>query len=83
MTLRRKLSEFMVKTTPELYRIYVAIEKSEMVLYVQLLKALYRCLRSALIFYKKMMDDLESRGYSLNPYDTCVMNKMIGEWFHP
>ena len=49
-----------------------------MVLYVQLLKALYGCLRSALLFYRKPLDELEYRGFILNPYDPCVVNKMIG-----
>ena len=48
-----------------------------MVLYVQLLKALYWCLRSALILYRKLLADPEYRGFSLNPYDPCAMNKMI------
>ena len=48
----------MVKNAPEVYRKYVAIEKGEMVLYVQLLKAIYGCLSSALPFYRKLLDDL-------------------------
>ena len=52
-----------------------------MLLHVQLLKALYECLRSALILYRKLLDDLEPKGFILNPYDPCVMNNMKGEWF--
>ena len=78
MTLRVKLYELMVKNAPEVYRKYVVIEKGKMVLYVQLLKALYGCLRSALLFYRKPLDELEYRGFILNPYDPCVVNKMIG-----
>ena len=40
MTLRGKLSEIMVKAALEVYIAYVIIEEGEMVLYVQLLKAL-------------------------------------------
>ena len=58
MTFREKLAKLMVKTAPEVYRKYVAIEKGEMVLYVQLLKAIYGCLSSALPFYRKLLDDL-------------------------
>ena len=58
MTLIGKLSELMVKTAPKVYRKYVVIEKREMVLYVQILKALYRCLRSALLLYRKLLVDL-------------------------
>ena len=68
MTLRGKLSKIMVKNAPEVYRKYVAIEKGGMLLHVQLLKALYECLRSALILYRKLLDDLEPKGFILNPY---------------
>ena len=80
MTPGGKLAKPMVKTAPEVYRKYVVIEKGKMVLYVKLLKALYGCLRSALLFYKKLLADLEPRGFDLNPYDPCVINnKTKGE----
>ncbi len=41
-------------------------------------KALYGLLRSALLFYKKLVADLESDGFVLNPYDPCVANKVVG-----
>jgi hypothetical protein len=47
------------------------------VLYVKLQKALYGCLRSALLFYLKLLGDLEANGFTLNPYDPCVANKMV------
>ena len=50
-----------------------------MVLYVKLLKALDWCLSSSLLFYRKLMNSIESRGFILNPYDPYVMKKMIGE----
>ena len=40
-------------------------------------KALYRLLRSALLFYKKVVANLESDGFVLNPYDLCVANKVV------
>ena len=40
-------------------------------------KALYGLLRSALLFYKKLVGDLEGNGFVLNPYDPCVANKVI------
>ena len=67
----------MIKSAPEVYRKYVKIEKRKIVLCVQLLKALYRCLRSALLFYRKMLADLDSRGFQLKPYDPCVVKDMI------
>jgi hypothetical protein len=47
------------------------------VLHVKLQKALYGCLRSALLFYKKLLRDLEDLGFVVNPYDSCVANTTI------
>jgi hypothetical protein len=44
---------------------------------VLLHKAIYKCLRSALIFYKKLAKDLKSKGFKLNRYDPCVDNKIM------
>jgi hypothetical protein len=41
-------------------------------------KALYGLLRSALLFYRRLVGDLEGHGFVLNPYDPCVANKLIG-----
>ena len=40
-------------------------------------KALYRLLRSSLLFYRNMCGELESYGFKINPYDPCVGNKMV------
>ena len=77
MTMRGKLSELVVNMDPEVYMKYIVMEKGKMVLYVQILKVLYGCLRSALLFCNKLLVDLESRGFELNPYDPCVVNKTI------
>ncbi len=51
--------------------------KGEPMLYVKLDKALYGLLKSALLFYKKLVTELESLGFKLNPYDPCVANHVI------
>ena len=40
-------------------------------------KDLYGLLRSALLFYNKLVANLESDGFVLNPYDSCVANKVL------
>ena len=62
---------------PEIYKKYVVIEKGVPVLYVQLMNALYGTLKAALLFYKKLVNDLKSIGFIINPYDFCVANKFI------
>jgi hypothetical protein len=42
-----------------------------------MLKAMYGLLRSALLFYLKLVKDLTDYGFELNPYDPCVANKMV------
>ena len=59
------------------YKQYVSIENGKKVLYLQLLKALYGFLRSALLWYELYSSKLQGMGFVLNPYDTCVANKII------
>jgi hypothetical protein len=80
MLLRGRFTELMVKTAPNIYRKYITVgAKNQPVLYVELQKALYGCLPSALLFYLKFVGDIESKGFELNPYDPCVANKVIHE----
>ena len=46
-------------------------------LYVKMIKVLYGLLHSALLFYLKLVEDLEKYGFALNPSDACVANKVI------
>jgi hypothetical protein len=38
---------------------------------------MYGLLRSALLFYRKLVVDLENAEFKMNPYDPCVANKTI------
>jgi hypothetical protein len=72
------LAELMVTITPNIYRKYITTNaKGKLVLYVQLEKVLYGMMKSALLFNQKLVADIYSIGYVLNPYDPCVTNKMI------
>ena len=52
--------------------------KGKKVLYVKLKKALYGCLKSAILFYRKLSTDLTKMGFKIKFYDPCVANKMVG-----
>ena len=39
--------------------------------------ALYGLLRSALLFYRNLVGDLEGGGFVLNPYNSCVADKVV------
>ena len=51
--------------------------KGQSVPYIKLQKALYGLLKSALLFYKKLLTDLVAIGFNPNPYDPFVVNKII------
>jgi hypothetical protein len=59
------------------YRKYVYHKNGKKVLYLKLLKALYGCVQSALLWYKLFSSTLQGAGFEMNPYDTCVANKII------
>jgi len=72
------LAELMVTIAPNIYRKYITTTaKGKPVLYVQLEKALYGMMKSALLFYRKLVANLKSIGFTLNPYDPCVANKTV------
>ena len=59
MVFRGTLAEMVVMANPALYRPFVSYETGKTVLYVQLQKALYGYLKSALLFYKKLVGNIE------------------------
>ena len=67
----------MMKLSPVMYHKYIRMGNGEAVLYVKPSKVLYIRLRSGLLFYKRLVEDLESVGFELNPYDPCVANNTI------
>jgi hypothetical protein len=52
-------------------------ENGKKVLYLQLKKALYGCIKSAILWYECFAGQLQKMGFELNPYDPCIANKMI------
>ena len=76
MRMTGPMVDMMVSVAPEVYADYVVIENGKKVLYLQVDKAIYGMLQSALLFYKKWRTDLEAKGFVINPCDPCVANKM-------
>ena len=66
---RGTLAEMVVAADLALYRPFVSYKTGKAVLYVRLQKALYGCLKSALLFYKKLVGDLEVYGFRINTYN--------------
>jgi hypothetical protein len=59
------------------YADFVSHTNGKPVLYLQLKKALYGCVKSALLWYELFVNTLKDMGFELNPYDACVANKII------
>jgi hypothetical protein len=72
------LAELMVKIAPHMYQKFVTTNtKGKLVLYVQHEKAVYGMMKSALLFYCKLVANLTSVGFSINPCDPCVPTKLL------
>jgi hypothetical protein len=76
MKLTEEAVDIMVKVD-SLYAKFVALDNNKPVFYLQLKKALYGCVQSALLWYELFAHTLLDMGYELNPYDSCDANKTI------
>jgi hypothetical protein len=47
------------------------------VLYLHLQKALFGMMKSALLFYKKLISELKEMSSEVNLYNPCIVNKMV------
>ena len=60
------------------YAEFVTHENGRKILYVELQKALYGTLQASLLFWKELSNFLvKELGFDFNPYDKCVVNKMV------
>jgi hypothetical protein len=82
MKIRGASVDILIALDPLIYRDYVSIVNGKKILHVQVLKTIYGMLQSALLFYKKLRNDLESIGFKINPYDPCVANRLINGTQH-
>ena len=76
MVFRGEFVDIMCDVNEE-YKKYVIYENGKKVLYVRILRAIYGCIESALLWYQLYAKTLKQMGFKLNPYDKCVANKMI------
>lgn len=76
MRLRDEFVDIMVKINPE-YAKYVKVINGRKVLYLRVLRAIYGCIELALLWYNLFSVTLVKMGFTLNPHDKCVANKMV------
>jgi Reverse transcriptase (RNA-dependent DNA polymerase) len=72
MMLTREASEILCEVCED----YKAYRRGNGTILVQLQKALYGCIQAAVLWCEELSNTLEGLGYSKNPYDTCVFNKV-------
>ena len=58
------------------YKKFITYEGKNKVMYMQLSKALYGCMKSAIIWYNTFSTTLKDLGFRINPYDPCITNKL-------
>ena len=76
--IRGLVADMLLEIAPEVYSEYVTKDKrGNSELLVICLNALYGTMVAALLFYEKFTDSLKSKGFSMNPYDPCVWNKIV------
>ena len=75
-----EMVNMLLQIDKEMYEDYVVMEKGEQVMYMELLKALYRTLCAALLFWQKLSKQLiDVWGFVPNKYDDCMVNKTIDD----
>ncbi len=70
--------DILVFIAPNVNGPYVTVgKKGKKQLLVQSLTALYGTMVASLLYYKKFVKSLKSKGFKLNHYDPCVANKQV------
>ena len=77
MKLEGKIAELLTELEPDQYNKYLQKVKGKSVMYVKLRKALYGTLQAALLFWQDLKKTLTDWGFIVNPYDSCVANKIV------
>ena len=78
MKIRGPLVDILVEMAPEVYADYVIIDyNGNKIMYVQMVKALYGVLQSSLLYYKQFRTDMESIGFVVIPYESCVAKRRV------
>ena len=72
-----KMVDLLLEVDHNMYAPYVTHEGRERMMYMELLKVLYRMVWAARLFWEKLTAKLLEWGFTPNPYDSCVMNKIV------
>jgi hypothetical protein len=70
-----RLNKFEAKVLAQINKNYERFIRKNGTMIVKLKRALYGCVQSARLWYKKLSGDLMKLGYAVNPQDPCVFNR--------
>ena len=74
----REMVKKLLEINEEMYQSYVQWERNQKVMYVKLLRELYGMVRAAKLSWQCQTKHLvEDWGFTINPYNPCVVNKII------
>jgi hypothetical protein len=78
INIRGILVDILVEIAPDVYKFYVSKnKKGSKQLLVQCQNALYGTMVASLLYYLKFVKSLMDIDFVINPYDSCIANKMI------
>ncbi len=70
--------DWLVKVAPKVYASYVVTNsKGVNSLLVECYNAIYGNMVAGLLYYRKFLSSLKNRGFTVNPYDPCIWNRVI------
>ena len=76
--IRGFVADMLVEIAPEEYLQYIVkYKRGNSKLLVIFLNVIYGTMVASLLFYENFTDNLKSKGFSMNPYDPCVWNKIV------
>ena len=75
LVLRGLAADLLAEMFPEVYKDYIKVERGQSVLYLECTTAIYGTLKAALLFYKAFKQNMEAKGFEINPYDRCTAKK--------
>ena len=82
MKITDRLVDWLVELAPETYRGFVVTKLGKKVLYAVVHRAIYGMLEAAALWYQELRRKLESIGFRFNPYDPCVVNRVVEKKQH-
>ena len=68
MVIRGRLADMLIQIAPDVYKKYDKKDRNgNTAIYVRLNKALYGLMEAPIIFYERLLKDLERKGFKINP----------------